>query len=439
MMKDTNLKKIQWLLAILLSFSSFFSVGLKSAFAIVDLELTQGMSQALPMAVIPFSGQPDSTSPSNISSIISADLKNSGRFRLVNHAADNSRATDYAYWKSVGADNVVTGSVESIGSQSKVSFQLLDPVNANHVLLSQSFNVQSADMRALAHHISDLIFEKLTGIRGIFSTRMAYVVFNPQAPAQTRYQLEVADIDGYNPRSLLISTQPIMSPAWSPDGSKIAYVSFENKRSQIYYVNVSTGQRRLITSYPGINSAPTWSPNGQKMAVVLSKSGRPEIYLVDMLSGGLTQLTNSDSINTEPAFSPDGQSIVFTSDRGGSPQIYRYHLASGQTSRVTFDGDYNASASFVPDGSEMVLLHRVSGQYDIAVQDVNSGIITPLTRSGNDISPSVSPNGQMILYSTRYQGRTALALVSIDGRIQLTLPSREGSNVQDPAWSPFRR
>ncbi len=423
-----------------IAFLASFFIFFKGAFAIVDLELTQGVSQALPIAIIPFSGQYDTGSPDNVSSVISNDLKNSGRFRLLNHSVDSSKATDYAYWTSQGADSIVTGSVKSIGgSQNEVSFQLLDPVNAKHVLLTQTFTVQNSSMRSLAHHISDLIFEKLTGIPGVFSTRMAYVVFNPRGAPQTRYQLEVADIDGYNPRSLLISTQPIMSPAWSADGSKIAYVSFEKKRSQIYYVDVRTGQRRLVTSYPGINSAPCFSPNGQKMAVVLSKSGQPEIYLVDMFTGGLTQITHSDSINTEPSFSPDGHSILFMSDRGGSPQIYRYDLGSGQTTRVTFDGNYNATPTLVPDGSQIVMLHRIGSQFDIAVQDVRSGIVTPLTKSGNDISPSVAPNGQMILYSTRYQGRTALALVSIDGRIQLTLPSREGTSVQDPAWSPYKK
>jgi len=427
---------VKKLLTLLLAGLSFF----QQAWAIVDLELTQGMNQALPIAIIPFEGQQDSLSPNNVSSVITNDLKNSGRFRLVNHSADNSRANDYTYWKTLRADDVVTGTVRSLGGSSReVSFQLLDPLGSNHVLLSQSFRVQESDLRALAHHISDMIFEKLTGVRGIFSTRMAYVIFNPQAAAQSRYQLQVADADGFNPRSLLISSQPIMSPAWSPDGSKIAYVSFENKRAQIFYVDVRTGQRRLITSYPGINGAPAWSPDGRKMAIVLSKSGNPEIYLVDMLTGGLTQLTRSDSINTEPSFSPDGSRILFTSDRGGSPQIYQHNLASGQISRVTFDGDYNARASYTPDGSEIVMLHRVRGQFYIAVQDVRSGVVTPLTNSGNDFSPSVSPNGQMILYSTRYQGRGALSLVSIDGRIRLALPLREGSNVQDPAWSPYPR
>lgn len=419
-----------------ISILSLFAAQL--ACATVDLELTQGMNQALPIAVIPFSGQSDMASPDNIAAVISADLKNSGRFRLVTHSADNGRANDYAYWHTVGADDVVTGTVRALGAgQNEVSFQLIDPINTTHVLLTQTFRVQSESLRALAHHISDLIFQKLTGVRGVFSTRMAYVVFTPQGPVQARYRLEVADIDGYHPQSLLVSTQPIMSPAWSPDGSKIAYVSFENKRSQIYYVDIHTGQRRLITSYPGMNQAPAWSPDGRKMAVVLSKGGQPEIYLVDMSSGALTQLTHSDSINTEPSFSPDGRSLLFMSDRGGSPQIYRMNLSGGETSRVTFDGNYNATPSYVPDGSEIVLLHRVGGQFGIAVQDVRSGIVTPLTHSGNDISPSVSPNGQMILYSMRYQGRTALALVSIDGRIQLTLPSREGGNVQGPAWSPY--
>lgn len=411
-----------------------------TASATVDLELTQGVNQALPIAIIPFSGQSDPASTSNVSQIIGSDLKNSGRFQLVAHSAGNDRATDYAYWKTLGADSLVTGSVQSSGGdQYDVHFQLIDPVNSTHILLDQSFQTTSRDLRALAHHISDLIFEKLTGIKGVFSTRMAYVVFSPRGNPQSRYQLEVADIDGYMPHALLISSQPIMSPAWSADGSRIAYVSFEKKQSQIYYVDVRTGQRRLVTSYPGMNQAPAWSPDGRKMAVVLSKSGRPEIYLVDMASGALTQLTRSDSINTEPHFSPDGRSLLFTSDRGGSPQIYQINLATNQTSRVTFDGAYNASASYTPDGKSIVLLHRVGGEYDIAIQDVNSGIITALTNTGDDISPSVAPNGQMVLYSTRYQGRTALALVSVDGRIHLTIPSREGNSVQSPAWSPFRR
>jgi TolB protein len=419
---------------------AFLLVILKPAFATVDLELTQGMSQALPIAVVPFSGQPNLSAPDNVASVISADLKNSGRFRLVEHSVDSARANDYAYWRSVGADSVVTGTVKSLGgTQYEVAFELIDPINASHVLLSEKFTVQSNALRALAHHISDLIFQKLTGIPGIFSTRMAYIVFNPEGVPQTRYQLEVADIDGYSPHALLTSSQPIMSPAWSPDGSKIAYVSFEKKRSQIYYVDVRTGQRRLITSYSGINSAPAWSPDGRKMAVVLSKSGHPEIYLVDMLTGALTQITHSDSINTEPSFSPDGKAILFMSDRGGSPQIYRYDFGTAQTTRVTYDGSYNATGSYTSDSTQIVLLHRVSGQYNIGVQDVRSGIVTPLTNGGNDISPSVAPNGQMILYSSRYQGRASLALVSVDGRIQLTLPSREGTNVQNPAWSPYKK
>lgn len=431
------MKKIRFI-NILTGIALSMVIALKPAFAIVDLELTQGISQALPIAVIPFSDQPNLNASDNISSIVTADLKNSGRFRIVEHAGDNGRATDYGYWKSVGADSVVTGTVRTLSpTQYEVSFELLDPNNANHILLNQKFTVASNSLRALAHHISDLVFQKLTGIPGIFSTRMAYVVFDPQGDPRKRYRLEVADIDGFSPKSLLISTQPIMSPAWSPDGKKIAYVSFEKKQSQIYYVDVRTGQRRLITSYRGMNQAPAWSPDGRKMAVVLSKSGQPEIYLVDMMTGALTQITRSDSINTEPSFSPDGRSLLFMSDRGGSPQIYRYDFASGETARVTYDGNYNATPSYTPDGSQIVMLHRNGGFY-IGVQDVRSGIVTSITHGGNDISPSVSPNGQMVLYSARYQGRASLALVSIDGRIQLTLPSREGTNVQNPAWSPYK-
>ena len=404
---------------------------MKPVFAL-DLELTQGINSALPIAINSFGRE---TASQELTQIVEHDLNLSGQFKIVSGANGPNAHSAVSVLRQLGADSVVTGQVTANGSHYDVSFTLIDAVSQGHPLLTRTYQVNANEIRPLAHHISDEIYQKLTGERGIFSTRIAYI--SVQRGAQnTRYSLEVADADGFNPRSLLVSSEPIMSPSWSPDGKAISYVSFEKKRAEIYTVTVETGQRRLITTFPGINGAPAWSPDGRHMAVVLSKSGTPKIYNIDINTGSMSQLTFGGAIDTEPRFAPDGRSLLFTSGRGGSPQVYRLTLANGQISRVTFEGNYNARASFTPDMKNIVMLHREEKQFNIGLQNVSGGPIANLTFSGLDESPSVSPNSRLILYATRYQDKGVLGIVSIDGRIRMRLPAREG-DVQEPAWSPY--
>lgn len=427
------IKKLGLLVSFLICMST-------SSFAI-NLELTQGLRQALPIALVPFKNH-FSDASKLISKIITQDLKNSGRFRFVDfdfkaHHPANALETNFPYWKRIGANNLIVGDIAPMERDKlSVAFQLLDPVGRAHIIVSREYKIDSKDARALAHHISDTIYQQLTGQKGIFSTRIAYVVVSRKANRPPRYALEIADYDGFDPKKLLVSSEPIMSPAWSPDAKKIAYVSFENKRSQIFIVDVRTGKRQLLTSFPGINGAPAWSPSGDKIAFVLSKSGSPKIYIYDLIHHHLAKVTSGISIDTEPSFSPDGQKLIFTSGRGGSPQIYSLDLNSKKISRLTFSGNYNASASFTPDSKHIVLLHRVGHRYVIASQSLNSGRVTQLTFSKFDESPSVAPNGKMILYATRQQGRGVIKIVSTDGQINLKLP-HTGGHVQEPAWSPF--
>ncbi len=398
----------------------------------LDLELTQGINSALPIAINSFGSD---AGAQEIGQIIQNDLTLSGQFKIVSGPDGANAQSSVATLRQLGADSVVVGNVNRVGNRYEVSFKLADAVANGNTLLSKTYQINSNEIRPLAHHISDEVYQKLTGERGIFSTRIAYISVQRNAQ-RTRYSLEVADADGHNPQSLLVSPEPIMSPSWSPNGREISYVSFEKKRAQIFTVSVETGKRRLITSFPGINGAPAWSPDGRHLAVVLSKSGTPKIYNVDISNGSMKQLTFGDSIDTEPRFSPDGQSLLFTSGRGGSPQIYRLSLANGQISRVTFEGNYNARASYTPDMKNIVMLHREDRQFNIGLQSVSGGPVSNLTFSGRDESPSVSPNSRLVLYATHYQDRGVLGIVSIDGRIRMRLPAREG-DVQEPAWSPY--
>jgi TolB protein len=398
----------------------------------LDLELTQGINSALPIAINSFGSD---RGAQEIAQVVEKDLTFSGQFRIISGPQGSNASASVSTLKQLGADSVVTGRVTPMGGSYEVSFTLTDAVANGATLLTKTYKINANQIRALAHHISDEVYQKLTGEHGIFSTRIAYISVQ-RTPKRTQYSLEVADADGHNPQSLLISSEPIMSPSWSPDGRNISYVSFEKKRAQIFTVSVETGQRRLITSFPGINGAPAWSPDGSQLAVVLSKSGTPKIYTVDVRSGTMKQITFGDAIDTEPRYAPDGKSILFTSGRGGSPQIYRLSLANGQISRVTFDGNYNARASFTPDMKSIVMLHRDDKQFNIGMQNASGGPIISLTFSGRDESPSVAPNGRLILYATHTNEKGVLGIVSLDGRIRMKLPGRDG-DIQEPAWSPY--
>jgi TolB protein len=430
-----------------------------AAYAALDLKLTQGVRGAIPLAIVPFSGQSDTQSPDNISAVVSTDLQNSGRFSLMsktdmqqtpNTAAD----VDFSYWQKQNQSNLVVGSVQPAGAgRYRVTFQLLNayankgqsskntsaPAWQSAVLLSHTFTVDASQLRGVAHHISDLIYENLTGDKGIFSTRIAYVVAQPAPRGQGQYTLEISDMDGYNPKPLLKSAQPIMSPSWSPDGQRIAYVSFEGGDPTVYIQNVSSGGRQLVSKFQGLNSAPRFSPDGQRLALVLTRTGSPKIFTMAATGGGQPQqITDGSAIDTEPVWSADGRALYFTSNRGGGPQVYKASASGGNVQRVTYTGKYNASPSISSDGKLLAILSGGNNQYNIAIQDIASGRYTVLTQSGNDQAPSIAPNSKMILYASQSGGRGVLGMISIDGRVKITLPTRAG-DVREPAWGPFNR
>ena len=420
------------------------------ASAALDLELTRGVVGSVPIAVVPFVNDINSVpGDTSLTAVITNDLNNSGQFNVTNPAVEVPKSidkVDFKAWQKRRVNDVVIGRVTSLmGGRFKLTVQLLnvfantasgnqDPQSA--VLFNESFSTDTAGLRTLAHHISDMIYQKLTGIRGVFSTKIAYILVQRPINQKPIYSLEVADQDGFNEQTLLRSYQPIMSPAWSPQGTQIAYVSFEQGDAAIYIQNLQTGQRRVVSHFAGINGAPAFSPDGSSLALVLSKTGNPKIYTLNIASGQLTQLTHGYAIDTEPSWAPDGKSILFTSSRGGSPQIYQYQFATGTVQRLTFSGNYNARASFLPDEKDIVMMHRGAGLFGIAKQDLSNSRVEVLSQSGNDESPSISPNGRMVLYASQYAGRGVLAVVSIDGRVKLRLPAKQGA-VQEPAWSPF--
>jgi len=439
------------------------SLAAKSS-AILHLVLTRGVDAAIPIAVVPFAQTNiakttpvDTAMATKISTVVAADLQNSGRFNVATnldaqHAPHQPSDVKIAYWQKQNVNYLVIGSVTATANQQDtVRFSLLnvykhDGVGANPslanqapVILSQIITVPAKQLRALAHHISDLIYQKIIGERGIFSSKIAYVLLQRPADKPPLYQLIIADYDGFNPQAILISHQPIMSPAWSADGKRLAYVSFESGFPAIYISNIASGKRRLITRFTGINGAPAFSPDGKRLAVVLSKGEQSNIYVINLLDGKIKQLTHSYAIDTEPSWSPDGHSLLFTSGRGGTPQIYQINLQNKRVKRLTFDGNYNARASFSPDGQSILLLHRgtdTDGQFGIALQDLRTGVLQVLA-SDNDQSPSLAPNSSMVIYARQdAQRRGELAMVSTDGRVKLQLPSAKG-DVREPAWASF--
>ena len=410
----------------------------------LQIEIIDGNPSALPIAIVPFQWQDASPPPSApVNDIVSGDLYRSGLFDpipvedMVDKPSD-SEAIRFGTWRLLKVDYIVIGKVRTPtdGSGHEIVYQLFD-VHTQEQLLSRITTVGPGDLRFGAHRVADALYEKLTGVPGAFSTRIAYITATGLGNAQ-RYELVVADADGFGPQSIVGSPEPLLSPAWSPDGRNLAYVSFEQGNSAIYMQSVSTGSRELISSGKGINGAPSFSPDGKRMALTLSRSGNPEIYVRDMATGRLQQITQHWSIDTEPVWSPDGRWIYFTSDRGGRPQIYRVSPSGGTPQRVTLEGEYNARASMSPDGRRIAVAQGRGNEYRIAVWDIETERFTILTPGKLDESPSFAPNGSMILYATREGTRGVLSAVSADGNVRQRLILSEG-DVREPAWSPVIR
>lgn len=402
-----------------------------TAFAQLYLEIAKAPDQAPKIAIVPF------TNDNGLYPIVETDLNRSGRFTSssknlpANAAINQIQASD---WQAAGIPYVVTGQIKQTATGFEVHYQLYD-VQKQQYILNELLNVPAARIRQAGHMVSDAIYQALTGIPGDFSGRIAYVLRNPATLAE-RYTLQIADTDGEQPKTVLSSRDPILSPAWTPDAKKIAYVSFETKRPAIYLQDLSTGTREVLTSFRGLNGAPSFSPDGQSMLFTASMNGNPEIYQMDLSTRQVKRMTNDSAIDTEARYTPDGKSFIFTSDRGGSAQIYRYTFADGSVKRLTFKGSFNARGTLSADGKKIALVHRPSGSsYKVAIQDINTGITNILTPTSLDESPSFSPNGQMVVYATREGNRGLLSIMSTDGRFRMNLPSEQGE-VREPAWAP---
>ncbi len=404
-----------------------------AARAQLSIEITGAGATRLPIAVADFAGEPAVAKA--LGAVVRADLERSGLFKLVeagNPFAENA-PVNFPDWKDRGADALVVGSVApAADGRYEVRFRLYD-VQKQASLGGLAYVMSGAQVRATAHRIADFVYEKLLGEPGIFSTRIAYVL-----KSGGRYELQVADADGQNAQAALASREPIISPAWSPDGTQLAYVSFEAKKPVVYVHSLATGRRQVVANFKGSNSAPTWSPDGRRLAVVLTKDGSSQLYMVNADGSGVARLASSSGIDTEPFYSPDGQHIYFTSDRGGSPQVYRIAAAGGDVQRVTFEGSYNVTPRLSPDGKSMVYVSRNGGRFQLTLMDLASRQTQILTDSDKDESPSFAPNGRTIIYAAQIGGRGVLAAVSADGRVKQRLSVQAG-DVREPAWGPFVR
>lgn len=405
------------------------------------VEVTQGVDEPTPIAVAPFDWQGAGGVSEDVAQIVADDLKRSGLFKLMPRSAMLStphtrEEVFFRDWRVSNNDYLAIGRVVEDGNgQLKVTAELYDVLQEQRVW-AEAINANQQNLRDVAHYIADQIFERLTGLKGAFSTRIVYVTAQMLGKDNFRYRLQLADADGARSRTILESREPILSPAWSQDGSKLAYVSFESTRPSIYIQHLATGQRQRIQSFKGLNGAPAWSPDGSRLALVLSKDGNPEIYVLTLASGQLDRITRHYGIDTEPTWSPDGQSILFTSDRGGQPQIYSLHLPSRKLKRLTYQGRYNSRGRLTQDGRFLTMVHQDAEGFHIAVQDLKDGRVDILTPAGLDESPTIAPNGSIVLYATKKGGRGALAGVSLDGRVRFTMPNTQG-DVREPAWSPY--
>ncbi|WP_445939304.1 Tol-Pal system beta propeller repeat protein TolB [Pseudomonas sp.] len=406
------------------------------------LVISSGTDRATPIAVVPFGWQGGSVLPEDMSEIIGNDLRNSGVFEPIprqNMISMPTQAAEVIYrdWQALGAQYVLVGNIVPNAGRLQIQFALFNVATQQQVMTG-SVGGGVDQLRDMAHHIADQSYEKLTGVKGAFSTRMLYVTAERFAVNNTRYTLQRSDYDGARAVTLLQSREPILSPSFAPDGRRIAYVSFEQKRPRIFVQHIDTGRREQVTNFEGLNGAPAWSPDGNRLAFVLSKDGNPEIYVMDMGTRQLRRVTNQASIDTEPFWGKDGQTLYFTSDRSGKPQIYKTNINGGSAERVTFIGNYNANPKLSADEKTLVMIHRQDGYtvFKVAAQDLQRGNLRILSDTSLDESPTVAPNGTMVIYATRQQGRGVLVLASTNGRVRLPLPTAQGE-VREPSWSPY--
>jgi len=410
-----------------------FAAATGAAQAQLKFEISGSGANQIPVAIANFvaNGSP----PQDVPQIVRDDLARSGLFKNVDPGAtplSETSPVNFGEWKGRGADAVVTGSVSRLADgRFDIRFKLYD-TGRQQDLGGIALTAAPAIMRLSAHRIADFVYEKLTGEKGVFSTKIAYVMkFGAQ-----RYELQIADCDGYNPQNALVSKEPIISPAWSPDGGKLAYVSFEQRKPVVYVHTVATGQRITVANFKGSNSAPSWSPDGRMLAVTLTRDGNSQVYLVNADGSNVRRFTQSGGIDTEPEFSADGQ-IYFTSDRGGGPQVYRMPVGGGDAQRVTFKGDYNISPRPSPDGKSLAYVSRRGGRFQVYTLDLAGGQEVLLTDTAKDESPSYAPNGKLLLYATDVGGRGVLAMVSSDGRVKQRITTAQGGDVREPTWGPY--
>ncbi len=406
----------------------------------LTIEVVSGIDQQTRIAVVPFEWKGSGLSPTEFDQIISNDLQLSGLFEVIaprNMLSFPSPDTDVNFrdWRILDADYLLVGSAEVVAGRLVSEVQLYDVLSGRQVM-ARRITAGPQDGRDISHRISDLAYEEITGISGIAESRILYVTDFLNANGERRYRLMLADQDGAREQLVIESAEPIMSPAWSPNGEDIAYVSFETGRAAIFMQSLSTGVREQLTSFVGINGAPAFSPDGTKVALVLSKDGNPEIYVLNLATGDFSRITDHFSIDTEPNWTPDGQGLVFTSDRGGRPQIYEIDLQTGRIARLTFRGDYNARPRLSADGRFLVMVHRNEGVYHIAVQDLTDDTLIIVTQTQLDESPTISPNGALVMYATKLNGNSILAAVSLDAGVKYNLPATSSSEVREPAWSP---
>jgi TolB protein len=426
---------MRFLLRLLLAMLAAALVPVTAARAQLTIEIIGGAGTTIPIAIVPFEGE--SAYPLGITGVVGADLARSGLFKLVETAGlpRPSRPEDVRVgdWRGRGADAVVVGTMRPLGDgRVEVRFALVDAVKPS-TLANVAYTVTPQQFRATAHKIADVIYEKLTGDAGVFSTRIAYIT-----KQGTRYQLQVADADGADPQTIVTSNEPLLSPRWSPDGTRLAYVSFESRKPVVYVQSLASGARTAVANFRGSNSAPAWSPDGRTLAVTLTREGGSQIFLMNADGSNVRRAMTSGGIDTEAAFTADGRSLLFTYDRGGTPQVYRMNLGSGAVERVTFEGSYNVSPRPLPDGSGMVFVRRDGGRFQVAAMDFATRQTQPLTQGPQDESPSVAPNGKLVIYANEQGGRGVMAAVSIDGRIRQRLVS-PATDVREPAWGPLPR